>query len=99
MTEVNLNNVLSERSNAENEEDSSHGFKKSKKLSSEVLFQKVANLTRNKRKGNDVAHLLLFEFVFHVDEEKREVRSKAKKDVGEDPEFVFVFIVFSLLES
>ena len=56
--------------------------KKSKELSSEILVQKVANLTRHVRQRNDVVHLL--SHLVLIDEEKREVRSKARRGEGED---------------
>ena len=56
--------------------------KKSKELSSEILVQKRANLTRNLRQRNDVVHLL--SHLVLLDEEKREVRSKARRGEGDD---------------
>ena len=50
-----------------------------KELSNNILVQKGENLSRNKRQRNDVAHPFLSNFVIHLDEEKRKVRSKVKK--------------------
>ena len=72
--------------------------KKSKELFSKILLQKEANHTKNKRQANDVVHLLLHSLALHLNKEKIDVRSKAKRGGGKDPEFVFVFIVFSFLE-
>ena len=51
-TDANLKNVQSKRSDQENEADRSHGSKKSKDLSSEILIQEGTNLTRKERQGN-----------------------------------------------
>ena len=59
--------------------------KKSKVLSSKILIQKGENLTRNKRQGNYVTYLVLPNLVLHLDQEKREVRSEAKRGEGEYP--------------
>ena len=74
--------------------------KKSKDLPSEVLAQKGTNLTRNERQGNKVGHLFLPNLVSILDDEKREVRSKAKQIEMKNriPYSVFFFIVFSFLE-
>ena len=55
-----------------------HGSKKSQELSNKILIQKGENLTRNERQGNDVAHFLLYNLVFHQDEKKRKVGNKVK---------------------
>ena len=75
MAEVNLKNAQSKLSDQRNEEDGSHGSKKKKKSK---------ELQKDERQGNDVAHLLP-NLVFHLDEEKREVKGKAKRGKGEDP--------------
>ena len=67
--------------------------KRSKELSSGILAQKGTNLTRNKRQGNNVAHLLLPNLVLQLDEVKREVRSNIKIGEGEDP-LVCLFLRF-----
>ena len=74
--------------------------KKSKDLPSEVLAQKGTNLTRNERQGNKVGHLFLPNLVSILDDEKREVRSKAKQIEMKNriPYSVFFFTVFSFLE-
>ena len=82
MTEVNLKNVQSQRSDQENEEDGSDVSKKEQRVIQKSLVQKGANLTRNERQQNDLA--LLLNLVFHLYEEKREVRSEAKRGEGED---------------
>ena len=46
----------------------------SKELSNKILVQKGANLSRNERQGNNVAHLHLPNLVLHLDEERREVK-------------------------
>ena len=48
------------------------------------LVQKGANLSRNERQVNDVAHPLLPNLVLHLDEERREVRSQVKRSEGGD---------------
>ena len=58
--------------------------KQSKELSNEILVQKGANLSRNGRQGNDIAHPLLPNLVVHLDEEKRGVRSQVKRSEGGD---------------
>ena len=58
--------------------------KKSKELSNEILVQQGANLSRNKRQGNDVANPLLSNLIPRLDEEIREVRSQVKRSEGGD---------------
>ena len=58
--------------------------KKSKELSNEILVQQGANLSRNKRQGNDVADRLLSNLIPHLDEEIGEVRSQVKRSEGGD---------------
>ena len=84
MAELNPNNVLRKRSNQENEAGS-HGLKRSKELSSEILVPKEANLTKNQTQGNNIPHLLLHDLVLHLHEKKSEVKSKAERSEGEDP--------------
>ena len=57
--------------------------KQSKELSNKILVQKGANLSRNKRQGNDVGHLLP-NLVLQLGEERREIRNKVKRSEGED---------------
>ena len=95
MAEVNRKNVQGERNDQEDEEDGCHGSKKNKELSRKILAQKGESLKGNERQGIDVAHLLL-NLVLHVNEGKREIRSKAKKAKEKIPRFIF--IIFSLLE-
>ena len=58
--------------------------KQSKELSNEILVQKRANLAKNERQGNNIAHPLLPNLVVHLDEERREVRSQVKRSDGGD---------------
>ena len=58
--------------------------KLSKELSNEILVQKRANLAKNERQGNNVAHPLLPNLVVHLDKERREVRSQVKRSDGGD---------------
>ena len=76
MAGVNLKNVQSKRSNQENEKDSSHG---PKNKASTILAQRGANFTRNERQRNEVTHHLLSNLVIPLDEEKRDIRSKARR--------------------
>ena len=70
-----------------------------KELSNNILVQKGENVSRNKRQRNDDAHPFLPNLVIHLDEEKRKVRSKVKKNRKERiSQFILVFIVFSFLE-
>ena len=69
---INLKNVQSQRSDQETEEDGSHNAKKSKDLSSGILVQKGANLTRN-------AHLFLQNFVLHPRRRKKRSKKQRKK--------------------
>ena len=55
-----------------------------KKLSNEILVQKGANLSRKKRQGNGLAHPLFPKLVLHLDEERKEARSKVKRSEGKD---------------
>ena len=84
MAEVDLKNAQCERSDQENEKDGSHGSKIEQRVIQEILVQKGANLSRNERQVNDVAHPLLPNLVLHLDEEKREVRSQVKRSEGRD---------------
>ena len=81
MAEVNPKNVLSKRSDHENKEGGSHGSKKCKELSSEILVPRGTNLTSNKRE--EIAHLSLRNLALHPDKEKSEVRNKIKRGKGE----------------
>ena len=56
----------------------------SKDLSNKILAQKGANLSRNERQENNVRYSLLPNLVLHLDEERREVRSKVKRSEEED---------------
>ena len=58
--------------------------KKSKELSNEILVQQGANLSRNERRRNNVGHPLLPNLVLHLEEERREVRSRVKRSEGGD---------------
>ena len=82
MVEVNLTNVQSKRSNQENDEDGSHGSKKEQKV---IQRDSSPKKGQNQRQGNDVTHLILPNLVPHLDEEKREVRSEAKRGDREEP--------------
>ena len=83
MAEVNLNNVQCERTDQENEEDGSHGSKIEQRVIQRDSSPKGANLSRNKRQRNDVAHLLP-NLVLQLGEERREIRNKVKRSEGED---------------
>ena len=43
-----------------------------------ILVEKGANLSRNKRHGTDVEHPAFPNLILHLEEERREVRSKLK---------------------
>ena len=69
MAEVNLKNLQYKRSDQGNEEDGSHGSRIEQRITLyEILVQKGANLSRNERQGNDVAHTLLTNLVLHLGE-------------------------------
>ena len=57
--------------------------KYSKELSNEILVQKGANFSKNKRQGNET-HSFLSNLILYLDKERKEVRSQAKTNKGGD---------------
>ena len=57
--------------------------KYSKELSNEILVQKGANFSKNKRQGNET-HSFLSNLILYLDKERKEVRSQAKRNKGGD---------------